>query len=116
MACLGCRLANGREAIHTVYEDDFVTCLLDHDPFSEGHTLIIPKRHAVELEELDAPWRKPSRKHPRSFPGPSSCYTARTASPSARMAAFSMSRPTSTCMSFPERQNAHFQNSGQPHA
>ncbi|MCD0494618.1 HIT family protein [Chromobacterium violaceum] len=58
MACLGCRLANGREAIHTVYEDDFVTCLLDHDPFSEGHTLIIPKRHAVELEELDAPLAK----------------------------------------------------------
>ncbi|MBX9346805.1 HIT family protein [Chromobacterium piscinae] len=53
MECLGCRLANGKETIHTVYENDLVTCFLDHDPFSEGHTLIVPKQHAVELEELD---------------------------------------------------------------
>ncbi|AOZ52707.1 HIT family protein [Chromobacterium vaccinii] len=53
MECLGCRLANGKETIHTVYENDLVTCFLDHDPFGEGHTLILPKRHAVELEELD---------------------------------------------------------------
>ncbi|MEO9383036.1 HIT family protein [Chromobacterium phragmitis] len=58
MKCLGCRLAIGRETIHTVYEDDFVTYLLDHDPFSEGHALIVPKRHAVEREELDDPLAK----------------------------------------------------------
>ncbi|WP_434627208.1 HIT family protein [Chromobacterium sp. CV08] len=53
MACLGCRLANGGEAVHMVYEDEHVACFLDHEPFEEGHTLIVPKRHVVELEELD---------------------------------------------------------------
>ncbi|MGC0151641.1 HIT family protein [Chromobacterium vaccinii] len=53
MACLGCALANGGEAAHMVYENEHVACFLDHDPFDEGHTLIVPKRHVVELEALD---------------------------------------------------------------
>lgn len=44
MECLGCKLAN---------EDDYVTCFLDHAPFYTGHTLIVPKQHVVEVDELD---------------------------------------------------------------
>ncbi|WP_404450365.1 HIT family protein [Sutcliffiella horikoshii] len=36
-----------------IYEDDYVTCFLDHDPFNEGHTLILPKQHFLDVEELD---------------------------------------------------------------
>jgi diadenosine tetraphosphate (Ap4A) HIT family hydrolase len=36
-----------------VYEDDYVTCFLDHDPFNEGHTLILPKQHFHDVDELD---------------------------------------------------------------
>ncbi|MGE7272103.1 HIT family protein [Brevibacillus panacihumi] len=53
--CLGCRLANGKEFVHIVYETDLICCFLDADPFHEGHTLILPKKHVVELEELDLP-------------------------------------------------------------
>ncbi|MGM0713102.1 HIT family protein [Brevibacillus parabrevis] len=52
--CLGCRLALSAEPAHVVYENDWVTCLLDIDPFSEGHMLILPKRHLVEWTDLDA--------------------------------------------------------------
>ncbi|NMH73544.1 HIT family protein [Bacillus sp. RO2] len=51
--CLGCRLANKSETIYMVYEDDYVTCFLDHDPFNEGHTLILPKQHFLDVDELD---------------------------------------------------------------
>lgn len=26
---------------------------LDHEPFYTGHTLIVPKQHVVEVDELD---------------------------------------------------------------
>jgi histidine triad (HIT) family protein len=51
--CLGCQLANQLESVHVVYEDEHVCCFLDHDPINEGHTLILPKNHVVEMEELD---------------------------------------------------------------
>lgn len=51
--CLGCRLSNKLEPVNVVYENDYVCCILDIEPHSEGHTLILPKKHYKELEELD---------------------------------------------------------------
>ena len=53
MTCLGCQLANQLIETHVVYEDKWVTCILDIDPLNEGHTLILPKTHLRELDELD---------------------------------------------------------------
>ncbi|MFJ8220423.1 MULTISPECIES: HIT family protein [Bacillus cereus group] len=53
MECLGCKLANEEEIIYKIYEDDYVTCFLDHEPFYSGHTLIVPKQHVVEVDELE---------------------------------------------------------------
>ncbi|MDY7964365.1 HIT family protein [Bacillus thuringiensis] len=53
VGCLGCKLANEEKKIYKVYEDDYVTCFLDHAPFYPGHTLIVPKQHVVEVDELD---------------------------------------------------------------
>ncbi|MFK3937782.1 HIT family protein [Alkalihalobacillus sp. NPDC078783] len=53
MNCLGCRLANKEEPIHLIYESDLISCFLDYDPFNAGHTLILPKKHIEELDELD---------------------------------------------------------------
>ncbi|WP_349643644.1 HIT family protein [Bacillus wiedmannii] len=53
MECLGCKLANEEEEIYKVYEDEYVTCFLDHEPFYSGHTLTVPKQHVVEVDELD---------------------------------------------------------------
>lgn len=44
MDCLGCRIANGIEPdLNIIYENEYVTCVLDIAPFNEGHTLILPK-------------------------------------------------------------------------
>lgn len=53
MTCLGCTLANQFIDTHVVYEDEWVTCILDIDPLNEGHTLILPKQHVLDLEELE---------------------------------------------------------------
>ncbi|WP_315899154.1 HIT domain-containing protein [Paenibacillus cremeus] len=53
-SCLGCRLANGTQPSHIVFEDEHVTCLMDIAPIHEGHVLILPKQHAVDVDELDA--------------------------------------------------------------
>ncbi|MGG1551295.1 HIT family protein [Paenibacillus ferrarius] len=52
-ACLGCQLANGEVQAHVIYENERITCLLDIAPINEGHVLIMPKRHIVEVEEID---------------------------------------------------------------
>lgn len=36
MKCLGCSLANKIAPVNVVYENRFVCCILDHDPFNEG--------------------------------------------------------------------------------
>lgn len=51
--CFGCKLANGEIETYVVYEDHYVTCILDIDPFHDGHTLILPKSHAFKFEDLD---------------------------------------------------------------
>jgi histidine triad (HIT) family protein len=53
LSCLGCRLANKHEKVHVVYEDEHVCCILDHNPFNDGHVLILPKKHFLDLDELD---------------------------------------------------------------
>ena len=52
--CLGCSLAQKELPAFVVYEDESVTCILDHDPFNEGHVLILPKQHFRFIDEFDA--------------------------------------------------------------
>ena len=53
MTCQFCNLANGCEVSNVVYQTSHICCFLDIDPISEGHTLIVPKKHALDTEELD---------------------------------------------------------------
>ena len=53
MSCQFCNLANGREAANIVYQTNYISCFLDIDPINDGHTLIVPKKHALDTEELD---------------------------------------------------------------
>ncbi|WP_057915963.1 HIT family protein [Peribacillus muralis] len=54
MKCLGCSLANKIAPVNLVFENNFVCCILDHDPFNEGHVMILPKEHFEDVDELDA--------------------------------------------------------------
>ena len=51
--CIFCAIAAGEIPSFKVYEDDLVVAYLDINPFSEGHTLVIPKAHSEGL--LDTP-------------------------------------------------------------
>ncbi|WP_440480383.1 HIT family protein [Rossellomorea aquimaris] len=53
MDCLGCRLANKEENVYVVYENSFLSCILDHEPFNPGHVMILPKEHVEEGVEFD---------------------------------------------------------------
>ena len=51
--CIFCRIANGEIPSKTIYEDDIVKVYLDINPISTGHTLIIPKKHFTDLDDID---------------------------------------------------------------
>jgi histidine triad (HIT) family protein len=51
--CRFCKLANREIPCHIVFEDELVCCFLAKEPFSEGHTLIVPKKHYLDLDQLD---------------------------------------------------------------
>jgi histidine triad (HIT) family protein len=52
MDCLFCKIVAGDIPAHTIYEDDHALAFLDIRPAGKGHTLVIPKEHAAELEDI----------------------------------------------------------------
>lgn len=48
------KILSGQVPCHKVYEDELVLAFLDIAPLSPGHTLVIPKRFARTLDEVDA--------------------------------------------------------------
>ena len=51
--CIFCKLANGEIPTSTLYEDEDFRVILDANPASKGHALILPKEHYANLYELD---------------------------------------------------------------
>ena len=52
MECIFCKIVAGDIPSHKVYEDDSVLAFLDIAPVNPGHTLVIPKKHFANLEEV----------------------------------------------------------------
>ena len=50
--CIFCKIVEGEIPCFKVYEDEQVLAFEDINPISEGHTLIVPKRHAQNLWEI----------------------------------------------------------------
>lgn len=51
--CIFCKLANGDIPTATLYEDEGFRVILDANPASKGHALILPKEHYADLYELN---------------------------------------------------------------
>ncbi|OBI14836.1 HIT family hydrolase [Mycobacterium sp. E2327] len=51
MSCVFCAIVAGDAPAHRIYEDDGYLAILDIRPFTRGHTLVIPKRHTVDLTD-----------------------------------------------------------------
>ena len=52
MECIFCKIANGEIPATTLYEDNDFRVILDVNPASKGHTLLLPKKHAENLYDL----------------------------------------------------------------
>jgi len=44
-SCVFCDIVAGKANAYKVYEDDLSMCILDINPFTQGHCLVISKRH-----------------------------------------------------------------------
>ena len=53
MDCIFCKIVDGTIPSSTVYEDEMVKVFLDINPNTNGHMLIVPKKHIVTVNELD---------------------------------------------------------------
>lgn len=51
--CIFCKLANGDIPTNSIYEDEDFKVILDADPATKGHALILPKNHFANLLEAD---------------------------------------------------------------
>ena len=51
--CIFCKIINNEIPSYKVYEDDKILAFLDVNPVNYGHTLIIPKKHVLDYEEID---------------------------------------------------------------
>ena len=60
--CVFCRIVAGEEPLNHVAEDERALAFMDINPATVGHSLVIPKAHAVDIWELEpedagAVWR-----------------------------------------------------------
>jgi histidine triad (HIT) family protein len=53
MDCIFCKIVAGAIPSFKVYEDANTLAFMDINPLTEGHTLVIPKKHAATLMEAD---------------------------------------------------------------
>ena len=51
MSCVFCAIVAGDAPAIRIYEDDDYLAILDIRPFTRGHTLVMPKKHTVDLTD-----------------------------------------------------------------
>jgi histidine triad (HIT) family protein len=54
MTCVFCKVATHEQKASIVYETDNVIAFDDMSPMAAVHVLVIPKKHAEQLNELDS--------------------------------------------------------------
>ena len=52
-SCIFCAIVSGEAPSRRIYEDDRTLAFLDIVPLTRGHALVVPKRHAENLFEVD---------------------------------------------------------------
>lgn len=52
-ACIFCAIAAGDQPAVLVHEDEHTVAFMDINPWALGHTLVIPRRHAPNVFEIE---------------------------------------------------------------
>ena len=47
--CIFCKIIKGELPSKTIYEDDFINIIMNINPCTNGHLLVIPKKHVVNI-------------------------------------------------------------------
>ena len=50
--CVFCQIIHREAPASIVYEDEKVAAFLSNRPVNEGHTLVVPKRHCINIFEI----------------------------------------------------------------
>ena len=53
MECIFCKIVDGLFPSYTIYEDNILKIFLDINPDSNGHVLIVPKKHITNIDDMD---------------------------------------------------------------
>jgi ATP adenylyltransferase len=53
VGCVLCRIRDGEESERVLARSDFGYVVLNKFPYNPGHLLVVPNRHAGDLEDLD---------------------------------------------------------------
>lgn len=51
--CIFCKIAAGEIPSRKIYEDNDLIAIMDLNPTSKGHSLIIPKEHCTNIYDID---------------------------------------------------------------
>ena len=51
--CVFCKIVKGEIPSYRLYEDEKYIALLDISQFTEGHTIVIPKKHVRSIWDID---------------------------------------------------------------
>ncbi|MBR9680488.1 MAG: HIT family protein [Candidatus Altiarchaeota archaeon] len=54
MDCIFCKIVTKDIPSKKIYENEGAYAFLDVSPLSDGHTLVIPKKHVVNAHEIDS--------------------------------------------------------------
>ena len=52
--CIFCKIIAGEIPSYTIHEDDDFKVILDVNPATKGHVLVLPKEHYTDIYEMDA--------------------------------------------------------------
>lgn len=53
MNCVFCKILNNEINSYTIFEDKIIRVILDINPISNGHILIIPKKHCENIKDIN---------------------------------------------------------------
>ncbi|MBP6914026.1 HIT family protein [Candidatus Parcubacteria bacterium] len=56
--CIFCKIINNEIPSYKIYEDDLVVAFLDINPLTQGHTLIVPKKHFENIYDIEEEYLK----------------------------------------------------------
>ena len=51
--CIFCKIINNELPSKTIYEDDLIKIIMNINPTTNGHLLVLPKKHFINIMDLD---------------------------------------------------------------